>query len=368
MPNNTYDVIIVGAGGAGLMTARELGRKQIKTLLIDRKKDLFSFTFNTLGSFMKIEDFGLTENVVAQKLDRFYICSRLISVKVDCEALTLDKSALHKELFASLDRNFVDVETGKTINDFETDESGNILSIIDDSGNVYHSKIFVDASGNAGILSKKFGMQTDSLDFATGVEYNVKYLGNENEAYILMGKKYQGGYGWIFPLKDGRAIIGFGSIDKTVIKSLKKRLNHILEFPEIRKLVEKDNNNCEGGSIPVTPVLTKFVHQNLVCVGDSVSQVNPVAGEGYKFIFESAVMVANSICNSLKNNNLNILNQYETEWKNRFQKNYNFAKFAQQKAFKYSKSNLLVDFGMLYLKSKPSEKIIKVISGEYNRG
>jgi len=132
--------------------------------------------------------------------------------------------------------------------------------------------------------------------------------------------------------------------------------------------VEKDNNNCEGGSIPVTPVLTKFVHQNLVCVGDSVSQVNPVAGEGYKFIFESAVMAANSICNSLKNNNLNILNQYETEWENRFHKNYDFAKFAQQKVFEYSKSNLLVDFGMLYLKSKPAAKIVKVISGEYNRG
>lgn len=46
---------------------------------------------------------------------------------------------------------------------------------------------------------------------ATGVEYNVKYLGNPSEGHLLMGKVYQGGYGWIFPFKDERAIIGVAS-------------------------------------------------------------------------------------------------------------------------------------------------------------
>ena len=73
-------------------------------------------------------------------------------------------------------------------------------------------------------------------------------------------------------------------------------------MPNIKKLVEKDNEKVEGGSIPITPVIDKFIHQNLVCVGDSVSQVNPVVGEGYKFIFESAIMASKAISKSLQEN------------------------------------------------------------------
>jgi digeranylgeranylglycerophospholipid reductase len=42
-------------------------------------------------------------------------------------------------------------------------------------------------------------------------------------------------------------------------------------------------------------------------VGDSVSQVNPVVGEGYKFIFESAIFASKAICQSLKNEDVNLL-------------------------------------------------------------
>ncbi len=33
---------------------------------------------------------------------------------------------------------------------------------------------------------------------------------------------YQGGYGWIFPLKNDRAIIGFGTFDENIVKDLKE--------------------------------------------------------------------------------------------------------------------------------------------------
>ena len=48
--DDTYDVIIVGGGTAGLMLAKELGKFKHKTLVIDRKNNLLHFSFNTLGS------------------------------------------------------------------------------------------------------------------------------------------------------------------------------------------------------------------------------------------------------------------------------------------------------------------------------
>jgi digeranylgeranylglycerophospholipid reductase len=76
---------------------------------------------------------------------------------------------------------------------------------------------------------------------------------------------------------------------------------------------------------------------NLLCVGDSVSQVNPIVGEGYKFIFEAALMAGKAIEKSLEKNDVSYLSLYESDWKNRFSANYNCSKKTQKRFFKYSK-------------------------------
>lgn len=363
-----YDIIIVGAGGAGLMSGRELGKRGLKTLIIDRKSDLLDFSFNTLGSFMDIDDFGLTENVVARKVDSVILYSRHFKRVVTCAGSVLDKRRLHEELLNSMDTEYVTVLPGTAIKSYALSETGEIASVTDQHGNTFNAKYFIDATGVNGFFSKALGLQEKKPRLGSGVEYNVRYKGKTNEAHLLIGKMYEGGYGWIFPLQDDRAIIGFGTFDDLVLKELKKRLDKIIALPHIAQLIEKDTDKSEGGSVPVTPVPEKFVHHNLICVGDSVSQINPIVGEGYKFIFESALFAADAIERAFRNQDLLYLKEYEENWKQRFSKNYRFAKYLQDKVFRYSKSDFLVNMGMLYLKCKKDEKVLKVISGEYNRG
>lgn len=360
-----YDVVIVGAGTAGLMLSRELGKKKVKTLVLDRRKDLLNFTFNTLGSFINLDDFNLTENVVAQEISTAVLHSRKFKRKLTGSAYILDKKKLHEELLASLDYNYITIKNEVNIISIEEDDNRFIKSVIDKGGNKYQGKIIIDASGTAGVISKKVGLQGKKVKLATGVEYNVKYLGDPTEAHLLTGKDYEGGYGWIFPVQNRRAIFGFGTFDEKVAKDLKKRLNEILETPKMKKIVQKDNEKVEGGSIPLTPVLDKFVLNNLVCVGDSVSQVNPIAGEGYKFIFESAIMASKAIVNTIQNEDLSHLSQYEIDWRKRFLKSYKRAKFSQEKLFRYSKKDYLMDLAMLLLKLRSDRSVIKSLSGEF---
>lgn len=360
-----YEVVIVGAGTAGLMLARELGNQNHKVLILDRKMNLLEFSFNTLGSFIDIEKFGFTENVVAQKIDAITIYSKHVKESVKINGYTLDKRKVHEELIASLNMDFVDIKLGIHIKDIvKVDDQ--YTSVIDKEGNEYNAKIFVDASGTAAVLSKKIGFFPKNSKLATGIEYNVQYLGNDNEAHLMIGKDYKGGYGWIFPLKNKRAIIGFGTFDESMVKGLKANLHTILELPNIKKLVLKDNDKAEGGSIPITPVLEKFVSHNFLCVGDSVSQVNPVVGEGYKFIFESAIFASKAIYQSLKNEDVNLLLQYESDWKKRFLNNYKRSKKAQERIFSTSKNDILIDIAMLlFMKLRPNYKNVKTLSGEY---
>ena len=363
--NNTFEVIIIGGGAAGLMLARELGAYKCKTLVLERKDNLLEFSFNTLGSFINLNDFNLSENVVAQKIDTAVIHSKNFKKKLKINTYILDKKKVHEEILESIDRDFVKISLGINVIDITKDKEGKYSSVIDKRGNEYKAKIFVDASGTNGIISKKVGLRKEKIDLATGVEYNVKYIGNSNEAHLLIGKAYQGGYGWIFPLKDSRAIVGFGTYDKKMIKGLKDRLNQIIELPNIKEIIIKDNDKVEGGSIPLTPVLDKFIHHNLVCVGDSVSQVNPIVGEGYKFIFESALMASKFISESLKKNDLNYLSNYEVDWRKRFLLSYKRSKKAQGRIYKYSKSDFLTNIGVLLFKLRSNKKNVSTLSGEY---
>ena len=361
-----YDVVIIGGGGAGLMLARELGKAKHTVLILDRKENLLDFSFYTLASFMEPKDFNLSENVVAQEIDKICLHSKRFQTELKANIYTIDKRKLHEEIIQTLDTKYVTFKLGVHISGIE-EHQNRYTSVVDKEGNTYTAKIFVDASGTNGVLSKKVGLQKKKPELATAVEYNVKYLGNTNEIHLLIGKIYQGGYGWIFPLQDDRAIIGFGTHDKEMIKGLKTKLNKIIELPKIKKLVLKDTEKVEGGSIPITPVIETFIQQNLVCVGDSVSQVNPVVGEGYKFIFESAIMASQAIHKSLVENSLDSLSEYESNWQKRFSLNYKRSKIAQQRISKFSKKDLLIDVGMLLAKLRSNKKNIQSLSGEYEK-
>lgn len=367
MNNKNYDVIIVGAGGAGLMLARELGNKKRRVLLLDRKTDLLNLSFKTLGSFMDIKEFNLSPDVVAADINKMTLYSKNIRCSATTKACILDKEYLHKHLIESIDKSYIDIQTGINVKSCRTDTTGNITEITDNKDNTYSAACYVDATGLSGVLSKGNGLQDKQPGVAVGVEFNVKYKGKTNEAHLYLGNHYEGGYGWLFPLKNNRAILGFGSFDNLVINDLKQRLNKMLTIPHIAAIVEKDNDNAEGGILPITSVKTKFVYNNLLCVGDSVSQVNPVVGEGYKFIFRAAVMAANAIEKALSQNNTSLLSEYEHEWNKRYYNFYRKAKRMQQLLISSSKSDNIVDLGMLFLKTKRDKTIVKIISGEFTK-
>ncbi|MEO9571927.1 MAG: NAD(P)/FAD-dependent oxidoreductase [Polaribacter sp.] len=363
---NNFDVVIIGGGTSGLILARELAILKRKTLVLDRKNNLVEFSFNTLGSFMNVEDFNLSKNVIAQKINSLVFQSKRVKREIETDNLfVLDKKKVHEELIDAIDTDYVTLKTNVHIKNIVKEASGNFSSIKDKNNIEYFGKIIVDASGTNGVISKKVGLRETKSILATGVEYNVEYLGDPSKMYLLSGKDYQGGYGWIFPLKNKRAIIGFGTFNDEVVKHLKPQLSKILELPLIKKLVRKDNELVEGGSLPITPVLEKFVINNLVCVGDSVSQVNPIVGEGYKFIFEAAIMASKAIHKALEKDNIELLKTYETVWKKRFSANYKRSKNAQEKIFKYTNNDLVMDFALLAMRMRSNDRIIRSVSGEY---
>ena len=76
-------------------------------------------------------------------------------------------------------------------------------------------------------------------------------------------------------------------------------------------------------------------------------------------------MASKAINKALENDDLDDLTAYETEWKNRFSANYKRSKSAQEKVFKYSKNDYVMDIALLLMRLRSNERIMRSISGEY---
>jgi len=363
---NSYDIVVLGAGVAGLNTSQLLGSLGLRVCLIDSKNDPTEVSFYTLGSYIDLDKFGLSKNVIAVDIDGGYIHSTHFTVKKKCKGYILNKKNLYKELFSKATENNVSFISTE-IESYLLNEDGTIQSVADKKGNKFEAKIFVDASGIEGFFSRKFGLQDKSFNTAIGVEYNVEYKGPQNFGHLFIGSLYRGGYGWLFPLGNNRAIFGFGSFNAEVKTELKQRLDKILETAAVKKLVTKDNDKITGGTIPVTDVKTRFVYKNIICVGDSVSQVNPLVGEGHSYILEASCMAARAINNAIKQNNLELMHSYEEEWKENFYELYKLGKQIQISADKSSKHDLRCDFAILALKMKSDESVARIITGHVTK-
>ena len=361
----TYDVVIVGAGCGGLYLSQLLGKERLRVCVVESKKDLLNLSFHTLGSFIDLNYFGLTRNVVASDIGECVFHSRDLHSKKTIKGYILNKVELHKELIAKTLSHGIIIRTSTKIVGFKADPKGILECLIDGSGNEFFAKVFVDASGLSGVLSKRLGIQAGKTKTAVGLEYNAEYLGQQNQAHLFIGKSFAGGYGWIFPQGNRRAIIGYGSFHQESVARLKQKLDVAIAKEPIKSLIKVDNNINYGGTIPITDVNRKLVYKNVLCVGDSVSQVNPLVGEGYRFIMQAASIAGPYIVKCIRENNLRSLNGYETEWLKRFEKAYIKSKRLQTIANIASKSDVLSNCAVWFVGKCTDKMVQKTLSADF---
>jgi len=358
---NNFDVVVVGAGAAGLHIAGLLAKKA-RVCIIDSKADPTNVSFHTLGSFIQRERYGLSEKIIAANISEVAYHSKHFHAIKHGSAFILNKTQIHRELLEKLVSGNAEMNWKTSVRDVVQNPDGDINAVVDTTGNVYRAKIFVDATGVAGFFSRKFGLQDRKLNIATGLEYNALYHGPENRIHLYLGKEFYNGYGWIFPLGGKRAIVGYGIIGPHAAH-MKSTLDSICNIESVRALITKDNDIAYGGTVPITDVKTKFVFRNILCVGDSVSQIHPLVGEGYRFVLESGRIAAPYITRALEDNDVSHLLGYEAEWRGIFQKSYQKGKRNQRIAEIASRSDLLSDALLLLIKMARNEYAERAISG-----
>ena len=124
------------------------------------------------------------------------------------------------------------------------------------------------------------------------------------------------GYGWIFPLGDGRVNVGVGLL------STQDRWKHVNTTKLMEAFVAQapaswclDEQSCcgapTGGRLPMGLAVGPRVGPDCIAAGDAAGSINPFNGEGIAYAYETGRLAASAVSAALEANDPRLLHEYE---------------------------------------------------------
>ena len=322
-----YDLVVVGGGPAGSSAAFAAAKNGIKVALIEKENSIAE-TVRTSGVtwIESIKEFGIPENCY-NPIKNFSFASPNNEVTISdsiSTAAVLDVRKTYRWLSNEAKKKGVDIFVKTNINEVIKNEKNDIVGV---SGTgihgkiAFHSKVVIDATGFTSTIAKAMGFVTQWERFGAGAEYEAKVENVDSETWWLMvGQEYTpAGYAWIFPLGNNIVRIGVGvgkpesDVDPT------QRLKEIIEkkLGPIKKLGKITPIEFHYGLIPNDGLSRKTVFNNLILVGDSAGQANPLVLEGIRYAIKFGRVAGKVVADAIKNEKTNesALYPYEENWR-----------------------------------------------------
>jgi digeranylgeranylglycerophospholipid reductase len=322
-----YDIVVVGAGPAGSSAAFQASKNGAKVALLEKEESVAE-TVRTSGVtwIQNIKEFGIPDDCF-NPIKNYSFCSPNNEVTISDsipQAAVLDVRKTYRWLAQQAKEKGADIFIQTIVKEVIKNENGDIIGVIANNAEEeisFFGKIIIDASGFGSVVCKSMGLVTQWERFGAGAEYEVKAENVDPETWWLMvGQKYSpAGYAWIFPVSKDTVRIGVGvgkpesSIDPT------ERLKELIESKQgpIKKLGKITPIEFHYGLIPNDGLSRKTVYNNLIMVGDSAGQANPLVLEGIRYAIKFGRVAGNVAAAALKTGKTDelALMPYEDNWR-----------------------------------------------------
>ncbi|QQE66869.1 dehydrogenase [Leptolyngbya sp. BL0902] len=318
-PEETFDVVIVGAGPAGGQCGRVLAQQGYRVLLIERFRDFYRNNFSSGGTPLEtLRRFDLPETVVGSWWRQLEIVTsqkhgRWTSTQT--QGAVLDFARLRQFLADEVTRLGGTVWMGcRYVSHHETD-GGVVITLKDNLGQrqrVVQAQVLVDATGPARAVMEpgQLGKKDANLLTGTGIEYLIRvdddtYQRCAESLVFLLGHRWiPRGYSWVFPMGDGQLKVGAGVVNRAhQVVATVEPLKYYVELL-IRDYLQPSHYevlDVHGETLRYRLGLRdRYADGRVIAIGDTVSTVNFLGGEGIRHAMVSAEIAQRFIVERLK--------------------------------------------------------------------
>ncbi len=316
----TFDVVIVGAGLAGLQCAKLLSQRGAKILLVDRKIDLTK-GIHTTGIFVRktLEDFDFPAGTLGKPVKLVTLYSpKLKSINLESE-----KDEFRVGKMGKLYESFLHECVANGV-EF-ANETRYISSIMNEYESIVRlekkgqsrevkTKILIGADGAQSRVAKDLHLD-ENKEWIVGYEevYQSDNLADEPRLHCFLDAHLAPGYlAWV--TNDGEEIhIGVGGYaekfnPREALKEFKEKIiADIIDLTNTRLL------ETRGGRIPVGDILHRIACKNGLLIGDAAGAVSPLTAGGLDPCLRLSNFAAAIILKRLQTDNVNVLLDYSGE-------------------------------------------------------
>jgi flavin-dependent dehydrogenase len=313
-----FDVVIIGAGLAGLQCGRLLSQKGAKILLVDRKRDL-SVGIHTTGIFVRktFEDFKFPAGTLGKAVSAVTLYSpdlKALNLASERDEFRIGKMGeLYKSFFEDCLQNGAEFSGGTRYIGIEKRAGGKTTVKLEKNGAgfVIETQVLVGADGAQSRVGRDLGLD-ENKEWIVGCEEvwkNVPLEGAPRLHCFLDAKLAPGYLAWV--TNDGEDVhIGVGGYaakfnPREALEVFREKVKGKIVDLERAKMVE-----MRGGRIPVGGVLSRIACEHGLLIGDAAGAVSPLTAGGLDPCMRLSAMAARTIAASLETGDPKVLSNY----------------------------------------------------------
>lgn len=263
------EVIIIGAGPAGLSCARRLSESGKKVLLLEKNKIIGPKICAGGLTRNGLESLDLPENLLEYKLSEATVHTPLQHQTVKSSepyVFTVDRKELGQWQLENLKKTGTIIRMGCTVTEVGDDH------VIVNGSRKIGFKYLVGADGSSSLVRRFLGIKTRHL--IMGIQYIVPEDKYDKLEMFFDPELFSLGYAWIFPHK-GYASIGACCIN--TLMSAKKLRDGFDKWLKDRKI---DVSKGRFEAFPINFDYQGYRFGNIFLVGDAAGFASAITGGG----------------------------------------------------------------------------------------
>ncbi len=321
-----FDVIVVGAGPAGLVAAEKCAKAKLNVLLLDRKQEIGTPKRCAEGlslNWFKRLKLKPNKEWCIQPVYGAALYSpngkKVFFKTKKLQGYVLERKIFEKHLAIATAKAGAKIIVKANVEGAQR-ENGKVILTVNESSEQkqYSAPIIIAADGVDSRVSRMLGLNTTNKlnDIDSGYQYELTNISGYDKGllHLYFGNEVaKRGYCWVFPKRHNTANVGIG-IGGATEKSAKYYLDKfIASQPGLAKGSAIEVN---AGAIPVGGFLEKMVADNLLVCGDAAHHVDPIHGGGIGIAMEGAEIAVKTAIEATKKRDFSetFLKKYNVEW------------------------------------------------------
>lgn len=314
-----YDVVIIGAGLAGLQCARLLGRSGFRVLLVDRKQSL-ERSIHTTGIFVRrtLEDFAIPEDCLGPGISDVTLYSpsrRSLELKSDYQEFRIARmgplynqyltQCLHAQVEWAPETNYLDHSV--TLHGLIVRLDGRTAT------RSVKARYLIGADGANSRIAQDLQLDVN-CEWIVGVEDVLTGvpLDGPPRLHCFLDPVMAPGYlAWV--AHDGEEThIGVGGYPAMfspvkALESFHDSLGNIFALKQAKRVERR------GGRIPVGGVLRRIANNRGLLIGDAAGAVSPLTAGGLDPCMRLSALAASVVAEYLETSSVEALKVYSGE-------------------------------------------------------